>query len=86
LPNEDLKYAAHGGLIVITRKPKLLPSKFYTTLTVGRVQCIFYYQLTLFEIWEMQLRYPRFIAWCAENARSAIDNPIPQSDLERLGL
>jgi hypothetical protein len=86
LPDQRPKYAAHGGLAVITRKPKLLPSRLYSTVTIGSIQFIFYYVLTYFEILEMRLRHQEFIRRCATTARHAINDPIPWSDLERLGL
>jgi len=83
---DDLKYAAHGGLAIITKKPKLLPTKLYSTMTIGPIQFIFYSVLTVFEIWEMRLRHSDFIRRCAEAAQREIDNPIPHPDLEQLGL
>lgn len=79
-------YAAHGGLVLITKKPRFLPSRIYTTRTVGPIQFIFFYNLTMFEVWEMRLRHPEFIKQCAMTARSALENPISRSTLERLGL
>jgi hypothetical protein len=83
---ETLRYAAHGGLVVITKKPNFLPIRLHTTMTIGPIQFVFMYVFTIFEIWEMRIRFPEFVAWCAENARSAIDSPIPKATLERLGL
>jgi hypothetical protein len=79
-------YAAHGGLVVITREPKLLPTRLYSTSTIGAMQFIFYFVLTLPEIWEMRLRHPKFIRWCADSARATIETPIPVDQLRRLGL
>ena len=86
LSDEKLRYAAHGGLVVITRMPKLLPSRLYSTMTIGSLQFLFYFNLTMFEIWEMQLRFPEFIKTCAETARATIEEPIRQPTLELLGL
>lgn len=82
----DLKYAAHGGLVVMTKGPKLLPNRVYTTLTVGRIQFIFFYFYTVFEIWEMRVRFPKFVRWCADQAKETIANPIDEATLIRLGL
>ncbi|MEZ5812984.1 MAG: hypothetical protein R3D45_16365 [Rhizobiaceae bacterium] len=79
-------YAAHGGLVVITKAPKLLPARLYSTSTVGAMQFIFYFVLTLPEIWEMRLRHPKFIRWCADSAKAAIETPISEDQLRRLGL
>jgi hypothetical protein len=86
ISREELKYAAHGGLVIITKMPNLLPSRLYTTMTVGPTQFTFFFVLTALQILEMRLRYPKFITWCAETARRAIDDPIPPSKLEQLGL
>ena len=86
LRSEELKYAAHGGLVVITKNPNFLPSRLYTTVTIGPIQFTFFFVLTAFQVWEMRLRYPEFVAWCAETARRAIDDPIPPHKLGQLGL
>jgi hypothetical protein len=83
---KDGPYSAHGGLVVITKKPKLLPTRLHSTSTVGAVQFVFHLNLTPFEVAEMRLRYPRFIQWCAENASSAIETPIQEDKLKQLGL
>ncbi|HEY1983349.1 MAG TPA: hypothetical protein VGH13_24975 [Xanthobacteraceae bacterium] len=86
LAGEELKYAAHGGLVVITKAPTFLPSRLYTTLSIGQIQFIFFFVLTSLQILEMRLRYPSFVKWCAQTARTTISNPIPSSTLQRLGL
>ena len=79
-------YVAHGGLIVITKKPKLLPTRFHSTSTVGPIQFVYYYNLTLPELLEMRIRHPSFIKWCAEYATAAMVNPIPEEKLKQLGF
>src|SRR5690606_27850407 len=37
-------------------------------------------------VWEMRLRHPEFIRWCADSARAAIETPIPEDQLGRLDL
>jgi hypothetical protein len=86
LPEEKIKYAAHGGLVIITKAPHFLPSRIYTTMTVGQSQFTFFFVLTRWQVWEMRLRYPDFIKRCAEVAQSAVNEPIPPSTLQRLGL
>lgn len=86
LPNERLSYAAHGGLVVITKLPKFLPSRLYTTLTVGPVQFTFFFVLKKFHIWEMRLRHPQFVSWCKDMAQNAMHSPVLSSQLDRLGL
>lgn len=82
----DLRYAAHGGLVVITKAPKLLPVRLHTTMTVGPVQFVFFYVFTIFEISEMRLCYPEFVRWCEQQAQLATENPISPSHLQKLGL
>lgn len=86
LPGQKLRYAAHGGLVVITKKSNFLPARLYTTMTIGPTQFSFFFVLTKFQILEMRLRFPLFIAWCSEVARRSIDDPIPAEQLEKLGL
>lgn len=82
----NLKYAAHGGLVIITKEPKFLPVRLHTTMTIGPIQFVFVYVYTIFEILEMRLRYPGFIKFCADQAQAMKDNPISQAELEKLGL
>lgn len=82
----DRCYMAHGGIVMITRAPSLLPSRAYSTLTVGHVQFSFDYVYSPFEVLEMLLYHPEFVALCAERARQTMDEPIPTNTLRRLGL
>jgi hypothetical protein len=84
--DEKLRYAAHGGLVVITKKPNLLPSRLYTTMTVGPIQFTFFFVLKSVHVWEMQLRFPAFVKWCRETAQQGAADPLPSSTLSRLGL
>lgn len=86
LTNEKLKYAAHGGLVVITKAPRLLPSRLYTTMTVGQIQFTFFFVLKAVHVWEMQLRFPAFVKWCAEMTKEAATEPLQPAVLKRLGL
>jgi hypothetical protein len=83
---EHTSYAAHGGLVIVTKAPKLLPTRAYSTATIGPIQFMFWFTYTLPEVLEMRLRYPDFIDRCAATARKAIEEPISQADLDRLGL
>ena len=85
-PGDVISYAAHGGLVIITKAPKLLPVRVHTTMTAGAIQFVFIYVFTIFEIWEMRLAHRHFIQQCANEARAAIDNPVPPEQLERIGL
>jgi hypothetical protein len=85
-PGGWLPYAAHGGLVVITKEPKLFPSRVYTTQTVGKIQFIFYYCYTIFEILILRLKFPDFIKWCQDNALATKSEPLSAALLEKLGL
>jgi hypothetical protein len=74
---EPLKYAAHGGLIVMTRRPKLLPTQACSTMTIGKIQFRFWYGFTVFEVLEMRVRYPDFILQCATAARETLEGIAP---------
>jgi hypothetical protein len=71
---ESLKYAAHGGLVIMTRRPKLLPTQAYSTLTIGKIQFRFWYEFTMFEVLELRMRYPDFILQCAAAARETLED------------
>jgi hypothetical protein len=86
LAEERPRYAAHGGLVVITKKPNLLPSRLYTTLTIGPIQFTFFFVLKSVHVLEMQLRFPTFVKWCAEVAQQAAAEPLAPNVLRRLGL
>ncbi len=83
---KPLPYAAHGGLIVITKAPKMLPVRVHTTMTIGPIQFIYWYTYTVFELLEMSIRHPDFIEWCAVEAQTGIDSPIQDSCLNKHGL
>lgn len=83
---DDTRYAAHGGLVVITKEPKLRPVRLHTTLSVGAIQFVFTYVYTIFEKWEMLLRYQDFVEWCAKQAKIAKESPLEDIELDRLGL
>jgi hypothetical protein len=81
-----ISYAAQGGLVIIAKKPKLFPITAHSTVTIGSTQFIYYLNFTTIEILEMRLRFPHFIQSCAEDARLAIDAPIPADQRKSLGL
>ncbi|WP_374303295.1 hypothetical protein [Ferrovibrio sp.] len=86
LQNERLKFAAHGGLVVITGGPKALPRRLHSTLSIGKFQFIYEYNYTKFEIWEMQVIQREFIKLCVTASQKAVSNPLAEADLDRLGL
>jgi hypothetical protein len=82
----EVKYVAHGGLVVISNKVTLLPERLYSTLTIGRVQFIYYLHLHPLEVAALRRDFPEFVATTADAAQRALVDPIPDVDLERLGL
>jgi hypothetical protein len=83
---ERVSYAAHGGLAVITTAPELLPSRAYSTATVGPLQFMYCYHFAILEVMEMQRLHWDFIEQCAAAARQTMEEPSLQADLVRLGL
>lgn len=66
----DLRYAAHGGIIVITKQPSLHPVRFVSSRTIGPICIGFWYNLTIFEQIEIRARFPDFIEYCRREAIS----------------
>jgi hypothetical protein len=83
---DHMSYAAHGGLTIITTAPELLPSRAYSTATVGSLQFMYCYHFTVLEVMEMQRLHWDFVERCAATARQAMEQPNRQADLNRLGL
>ena len=86
LGGENARYAAHGGLVVITKMPKLFPSRMYSTMTVGGIQFTFFLVLNSFHIWEMRIRFPEFVERCRVAALREINGAESSAALKRLGL
>lgn len=80
------QYAAHGGLVIYGRKRTGEPTGFHSTLTVGRLQYVFYVRLNWFGRLDLKLRQRKFYDWCVENSRLAEANPFSSSERKRLGL
>lgn len=77
----EVQYAAHGGLVVITKKPKFLPVGYASTTTVGPVQFHYRYSLGIFE--RLAIRSCRdFVAECA---RAVMEAPMTASDHRKYG-
>lgn len=86
LSDEKLRYAAHGGLVVITKAPKLLPSRLYSTLTVGPIQFMFFFVLKRSHIVEMRVRFPGFVQKCRQSALRDMEDRVDSPSFRRLGL
>lgn len=82
----DHPYAAHGGLVVYGRKDTGEATGFHSTLTLGPLRYVFYTRLNWFERSALKISHPAFNDWCREKVMNAIDNPITETDLRRLGL
>jgi hypothetical protein len=81
-----LKYAAHGGLIVIVKGPELWPSRIHTTQSVGPVQFVISLTLSRWEQLALRWQHPGFVQRSQVAARQAIADPIPDATLAKLGL
>ena len=79
-------FAAHGGLVTITKEPTLHPIRFHSARMIGSIRMIFWYDMTSLEIWEMRLRFPDFVERCARKACETMKSPTRERDLKWLGL
>lgn len=68
--DSPLQYAAHGGIVIVTKPPSLTPIRFVSSRTVGPIGIGFWYNLTLPEQIEMRLRFPDFVEECRNLARA----------------
>ena len=77
--NKEL-FAAHGGLVIHADKVTREPCAYYSTLTIGALQYIFFIELGEVELLEIKRFYPEFIEWCKGHS------PIPKNDADKLGI
>lgn len=79
-------YAAQGGLVVYANRESGAPAVFHSTVSVGPLR--FVYEARLNEIGQLDLALsaPEFWAWCREQARAAVESPLPEDELSRLGI
>jgi hypothetical protein len=82
----DLRYAAHGGLVVCGDKKSFTANGFHSTLTVGPIRYTFWNRLTWPERFALQWGHPEFNSWCKSQVMAAASNPMSARDKDRLGL
>lgn len=59
----EMGYAAHGGLMVYADKGTLTPNSFYSTLTIGSLQYVFYTHLSASEQSDLLAKHESFCSW-----------------------
>jgi hypothetical protein len=84
-PEGKYIHAAHGGLVISTKAPKLYPIEYRSTVSIGAIQFVFWYCLTIHEILETRIGHSDFVNSCKQDARAAIENPMLEDDRRRLG-
>jgi len=67
--NHDLRYAAHGGLVVYGDKDTNAPNGFHSTITFGPVQYVFYFRLDWKELLELRLCHSKFYPWACQQVQ-----------------
>ncbi|GLS02647.1 hypothetical protein GCM10007859_26760 [Brevundimonas denitrificans] len=77
----DIQYAAHGGLVIITKKPKFLPVGYASTTTIGPIQFHYRYSFGIFE--KVAIRSCR--DFTAECARAVVETPMTALDHRKYG-
>jgi hypothetical protein len=85
-PNDPAPYAAQGGLVVICKKPKLIPVAMSSSVSFGPIQFAFQYRWTLLERLIMRFRFPDFLSECVSEAKNAIKVPMTNRELRSVGL
>jgi hypothetical protein len=83
---EELKYAAHGGLVVKFSKDTELPTGFHSSLTLGPLRYVYFVEFGPLIGLALKMFHQDFFAKCDAAFRIALANPIPDSQLKELGL
>lgn len=68
---QDSQYAAHGGLIVPINKRTLLPTKFWSSLTLSNVRYCFWHELNWLQAIALKSFHSEFWSRCEEAFRQA---------------
>jgi hypothetical protein len=79
-------YAAHGGLVVKFSKTSHLPTGFHSTLTLGPLRYVFFVEFGATIGLTLKFFHPAFYAKCEAAFRAALEEPIPDHNLNQLGL
>lgn len=81
-----LPYAAHGGLVVLADKNSLIPTGFYSTLSIGPVRFRYWARFTVEGQMQLEIEDPDFVQWCRERICRQQGDPSMQEDIRDLGL
>lgn len=82
----DHSYAAHGGLIVKFSKTSELPTGFHSTLTLGPLRYVFFVDFGPMIALDLKMFHQKFFEKCYAAFRKALEDPIPDRKLRKLGL
>jgi hypothetical protein len=82
----DLKYAAHGGLIVPFNAKINVPTSFRSSLTLGPVRYIFFVRYSPIVGMAIRLFHRDFWRKCEAAYQEALQNPLNDTQMRRLGL
>ncbi|MDP1631478.1 MAG: hypothetical protein Q8L66_08675 [Caulobacter sp.] len=80
------QYAAHGGLVVYGHVRTGEPRAFHSTLTIGAVRYVFYWQLNWLNRLEIKMAHPDFYHWCRGKVEEAKLMPLSETEKLVLGL
>jgi hypothetical protein len=78
--------SAHGGLVIITRRPNFGPVRIHSSLTFGDIKFCFFYNWTWPERMEMSLCNRDFVRDCVQNSIAALSDPMTARALRSVGL
>jgi len=74
----ELQYAAHGGLAVYGDKIDGGINTFQSTLTIGPIRYVFFWQLSRLEKLELKLGHRKFHNWAKSKTLDAIDQQLSE--------
>ena len=83
---EEGHYVAHGGLVVVTKKPKFFPHYLASSVSFGPIQYAYRYYWTWPEKLELHFRFHSFVRECAARASEAVISPLTVDELTVVGL
>jgi hypothetical protein len=78
--------AAHGGLVIVTKRPNFKLVRIHSSVTYGGIKFCFFYNWTWPERIEMLLRNRDFVLDCGQESRAAVSNPMTAKELRSVGL
>jgi hypothetical protein len=80
------QYAAHGGLLVYGNRDTNAPDGFYSTVTFGPLQYVFFVHLTPIEILELKYIYREFFDCCRSHIELAKQTPLSDNYQRSVGF